>query len=297
MTSCPADRPKESLASAAWRNGDLEEGHRRYVACAANLERAGYISDVVGCTISLADIRISQGRLMEAMATYEQGLGRATPPGGPVVRGAADMHTGMAEIFLERNELDAAAKPSGYQCGAGRPRLLSSRTRTAGGSPWPASAWREGDLDAALGLLDEADRQYVSHFLPQVRPVAALRARRAGSGRAGRPRPLRWASDAGPVGRRRSRLPARVRAHHPRPGAAGSVDARTRPYARARPRDSLMRLLRAADDGSRIGSVIEILVLQALERAAPRRRGAALVRAGTGPDPRRAGGLRSDVRR
>ena len=101
----------------------------------------------------------------------------------------------MAELFLERNELDAAAKhlvastelggPAGLEQNPYRWRVAMARLRMA-----------EGDLDAALGLLDEADRQYVSHFLPRVRPVAALRARVwLRQGRLADA--LRWASDAG----------------------------------------------------------------------------------------------------
>ena len=249
------------LGLAAWWRGDLEEGHRRYVACAANLERAGYVSDMIGCAISLADIRIAQGRLRDAMATYEQGLARATPPGAPVVRGAADMHTGMAEIFLERDELDAAAKHLAASTELGelaaleqnpyRWRVAMARVREA-----------EGDLDGALGLLDEAERQYVSHFLPQVRPVAALRTRVwLAQGR--QVEALRWASESGlsadddlvylrefeHITLARVLL-ARSAQHPPSLAVAASL---------------LERLLRAADDGSRMGSVIEILVLQALE--------------------------------
>ncbi len=183
------------LGLAAWRNGDLEEGHRRYLACTANLERAGYISDTIGCAISLADIRISQGRLQDALATFERGLERATPPGAPVIRGAADMHTGMAELFLERNDLDAALRhlaastelgvPAGLEQNPYRWRIAMARVQIAEGNP-----------DAALRLLDEAERQYVSHFLPNVRPIAALRARVwLSQGRLAEA--LRWASDAG----------------------------------------------------------------------------------------------------
>jgi LuxR family maltose regulon positive regulatory protein len=35
----------------------------------------------------------------------------------------------------------------------------------------------EGDLDSALELLDEAERLYMSDFSPNVRPIAALKAR------------------------------------------------------------------------------------------------------------------------
>ncbi len=35
----------------------------------------------------------------------------------------------------------------------------------------------EGDLDAAISCLDEAERVYVGDFSPEVRPVPAVRAR------------------------------------------------------------------------------------------------------------------------
>jgi LuxR family maltose regulon positive regulatory protein len=57
----------------------------------AGLRRTGYIADTFGCAIALADIRLVQGRLGEAMRTYEQALQRAPEQDGPVLRGAADM--------------------------------------------------------------------------------------------------------------------------------------------------------------------------------------------------------------
>src|SRR6185437_10470212 len=96
------------LGLAAWTSGDLEEGHRMYTACVASLERAGHIADTVGCAIALADIRITQGRLREAMRTYERALRRATAPGEPVLRGTADMYVGMSELAREHGDLRAA---------------------------------------------------------------------------------------------------------------------------------------------------------------------------------------------
>ena len=69
------------LGLAYWTNGDLEAAHRSYAEGMAWLQRAGNISDVIGCAIALADIRIAQGRLREAMRTYEQALQLATEQG------------------------------------------------------------------------------------------------------------------------------------------------------------------------------------------------------------------------
>ena len=154
----------------------------------------------------------------------------------------------------------------------------------------------EGDLDGALDLLDEAERVYVGDFFPNVRPVPAVRARllaaQGGPGRGPRLGPR-----AGPVRRRRPVLPARVRAHHPgqgAPGAARDRAFRALPARRGQPPGAPAR-----GRGGRgpDGSVIEILVLQALAHQARGDIPAALCLRGTRADPGRAGGLRPGVRR
>ena len=62
------------LGLASWGSGDLEAGHRAYSECVAGLRQAGFFADILGCSIALADIRITQGRLGEAMRTYEHAL-------------------------------------------------------------------------------------------------------------------------------------------------------------------------------------------------------------------------------
>ncbi len=71
------------LGLASWSSGDLEAGHSAYAECMAGLYRAGYVTDTFGCAIALADIRLAQGRLGEAMRTYEQALQRAPGAGRP----------------------------------------------------------------------------------------------------------------------------------------------------------------------------------------------------------------------
>ncbi|HET6482723.1 MAG TPA: hypothetical protein VFG35_22185, partial [Actinoplanes sp.] len=108
--AAPGDHVIRAAASALlglsrWGDGDLEAAHQAYSVSVDGLRRAGHLSDVLGCSITLADIRIAQGRLHEALHTYEQALLL-----GPELRGHADMHVGMSRIAVERNDLTAAAE-------------------------------------------------------------------------------------------------------------------------------------------------------------------------------------------
>jgi len=250
------------LGLAHWTSGDLDAAHRWWADSQASLEKAGHHSDMLGCAIALADIRIAQGRLHEAMSTYERGLKVATAQGPPVLRGAADMHVGISGLLRERNDLDAALQ-----------HLLTSRELGEHvGLPQNRHRWRvamarvreaKGDLAGALDLLDEAERLYNGDLFPDVRPIAALRARvLAAQGKLDEA--LSWARERGlSVDDDLSYLRefehitlARVLlARYTAERADRSNHEATR---------LLERLLRAAEEGARTGSVIEILVLQAL---------------------------------
>ena len=197
----PADEHLGRASAAAlmglafWASGDLEAGYSGYAECMAGLRRAGHIADTFGCAIALADIRRTQGRLGEAMRTYEQALQRASEPGGPVLRGTADMYVGMSEVHRERDDLPAATQQL----------LRSQELGEHTGLPQNRYRWRvamarireaEGDLGGALDLLNEAERLYVGDFFPNVRPVPALRARvRVALGELGEA--LGWARERG----------------------------------------------------------------------------------------------------
>jgi LuxR family maltose regulon positive regulatory protein len=249
------------IGLARWGGGDLEAAHRAYSVAVEGLQRAGYIADVLGCSITLADIRITQGRLSEALETYEQALRLATQE-PTVLRGTADMYVGMSQIACERNDLPAATWHLRHAEELGehtwlpqnpyRLRVAMARVREA-----------EGDLDGALDLLEEAQGVYMGDFSPNVRPIPALRARvLAAQGRVGDA--LAWARGQGlSPGDELSYLRelehvtlARVllAQFRAQPAAAPISDA-----ARL-----LERLLQAAEAGERTGTVIEVLALQAL---------------------------------
>ncbi len=250
------------LGLASWTSGDLEAGHRSYAEGMAHLQRAGNLSDVLGCSMALADIRIAQGRLPEAKATYERGLQLATPRGAPVLRGAADMYVGLSELQREQNDLPAATEQLLHA------RELGEHT----GLPQNPYRWRvamarireaQGDPAGALALLQEAERLYVGDFFPQVQPVAAWACRVwVAQGRLGDA--LGWARQQGLSAEddlsylrefEHLTLARLLLARHTSDGVAGSLREAV---------GLLERLLQAAEAGARTGSVIEILVLQAL---------------------------------
>ena len=246
------------LGLAFWTSGDLEAAHPAWAQCAAGLRRSGQIADIFGCAIAMADIRLVQGRLGEAMRTYDQALQRASEQDGPVLRGTADMYVGMSEVHRERGDLQAATQQL----------LRSQELGEYNGLPQNPYRWRvamarirqaEGDLGGALDLLNEAERLYVGDFFPNVRPVPALKARVwIAQGRLGEA--LGWAHEQG--------LSADDDLSYLREfehiTLARMLLARSRGEPVHQVTRLLERLLLAAEEGGRTGHVIEILVLQAL---------------------------------
>jgi LuxR family maltose regulon positive regulatory protein len=121
----------------------------------------------------------------------------------------------------------------------------------------------EGDLAGALDLLQEAEHVYVSDFFPYVRPIAALVTRVwVAQGRLGEA--LDWARDLGLSAHDDlSYLREFEHITLARVLLAGSKSARTE-QSLLEAMELLERLLHAAEAGERTGSIIEILVLQAL---------------------------------
>lgn len=254
------------LGLASWASGDLEVAHQAFADGMVSVQMAGNLSDAISGTIALADIRIAQGRLREAMRTYEHSLQLATEQGEFVPRGTADLYVGLSELYHEQNNLNTAMQH------LLRSKELGERT----GLPPNQSRWHvaqarireaQGDLDGALDLLHEAERLSTRDFFPNVRPVPALVARiLVAQGRLGEA--LSWAREQG--------LSVSDAPHYLREfehiTLARILLARSKSEHADSPRleamELLERLLKAAQEGGRMGSVIEILMLQALAHQA-----------------------------
>jgi LuxR family maltose regulon positive regulatory protein len=121
----------------------------------------------------------------------------------------------------------------------------------------------QGDLDCALDLLDKAERLYISNFSPNVRPIATRKIRVwVAQGRLDEA--LGWVREQGlSVENELSYLHEFDHITLARVLLARYQSDRT-DHSIQEAMGLLERLLKAAKEGGRIGSVIEILVLQAL---------------------------------
>jgi LuxR family maltose regulon positive regulatory protein len=249
------------LGLAEYASGDLQAAERALLDFQANMWKAGDIANAIGITFILANIKLAQGRLREAVSAYQQSLQLAVSRGTPFFIGASDLYRGLSELLCEQGDREAAAQ-----------HLLTAQKLGEQGAltGWPhrlcvAQARikeAHGDLAGALDLLDEAERQYVRNPLPD-RPVAALKARvwvRQGK----LTEALAWVreQDLSP----NDDLSYLREFEHLT--LARVLIAR---YKTDRADDALQvalglleRLLQAAEEGGRTGSVIEILMLQAL---------------------------------
>jgi LuxR family maltose regulon positive regulatory protein len=246
---------------AHWARGELDDASARYTTCIAGLQRAGHVSDVLGCTLTVADIRVAQGRLRDAQATLEGGLRLAgTATGSP--RGVADMHVGLSQVALERGLFTEARDRLEVAHGLGEEHGLPQNPyRLRAARAMLAAA--DGDLATALALLAEAQQVYLGDFSPDVRPLHATAARlhvRAGDVDAA----LRWAHDhdvtaSQGLGYLREfeqvTLAEVLLARHRRDGGEELLDEADR---------LLERLRTAAYDGGRVATVIDVVILQGL---------------------------------
>ena len=257
--------PKDDIylrASAAitlefthWTTGNLEGSLRGMHAWIEDMQRLGNQVFAIASAFAVADMQVILGRLGEAEKTLRQAIQLAAVHGREAENITAHHHLGLALLAHERGE-DAAAAQS-LQTAAD----LDQHTTLV---DWPYR-WKlaqarlkesDGEWDEALDLLDEAGRVYVNNAIPLLQPVQAHKARvylkqgrldKAASWE--RERGLSVTDEVNYLGEYEYLTLARVRLGD---GIFTGVN------------ELLERLLRLAETQKRTGSVIEILLTQAL---------------------------------
>jgi LuxR family maltose regulon positive regulatory protein len=251
-----------TLEVTHWASGDLESARSALGDWMNSMQKAGNFVFVVASAFAVADILVEQGHLREAEKTYQQSLQLAAEHGKEAQQVTAHHYLGLAMLHHEMGEDAAAAEH------LQKARELGEQTTLV---DWPyrwhlaQARLKEsgGDLEAALVQLDEARRVYVKNPVPDTRPIEALKAkvylkqgRLALAQDWAHARGLSADDEISYLGEFEHLNLARVlmAEYQSRRGRRSFLQAI----------GLLERLLKAAEAQRRIGSVIEILVAQAL---------------------------------
>jgi len=250
------------LGIAAWAQGDVSTALPTFTEAMASLRATGNLVDELSSTVALADMWLAAGRPHTARRIYERALQAAQDQGEPVPRATADLHVGLSEIDLEAGDIASAERHLETAAALGeRASMTENRYRWFVATGRVAAA--EGDAQRAVDLLDQAEQLQRPSLVPNVRPVAAVRARlHIAQGRLAEA--ADWARETGvsatdEVGYLSEfdhltvvrLLLARHRAHHD----VGAIEQAL---------GLLDRLREAAENTGRAGSLIEIRMLTAL---------------------------------
>lgn len=164
------------LGLAAWAKGDVGTAFDTFTAAVASLHAAGNTVDELTSTVVLADLLIAAGRPAEARGLYERALELAEAHGEPVARATATLHVGLSEMDCDAGDLDAATRHLDAAASlAERAPMTESLHRWFVARGRVAAAG--GDRSEAVALLTRAAEVYRPGFFPDVRPIAAIRAR------------------------------------------------------------------------------------------------------------------------
>jgi LuxR family maltose regulon positive regulatory protein len=254
------------LALAYWARGDLEAAHRTFTDALASMRLCGHGLDAIRGIFVLGDLRVGQGRLREAASIYERGLQVAAEEVHPTPPETDELYLGLSEVHREWGELEAAARFLATVT------QLADRTAHRGNRQrWCTAMARileaRGDLPGALALLDEAESHDVRTPIPRVRPIAAIKVRFWIAQR-------RFAESADWVDAQNLSTSddlAYLREFE-HVTLARLLLARHQPGADERDLHDVVQLLdrlaTAAQEGGRMGSLIEILMLQSLAQQA-----------------------------
>lgn len=180
LTLAPEDdhfmraQTKAILGGTYWANGDLEAACKSMSDWIDNAQKAGNFAFAIASASGKADILTEQGHLREALRTYLQSLQLASEhetESQPII---AHHHLGLALLYHEMRDDESAAQHFQKSMELGQQSVLRdwSYRKYLAQAQWKES---DGDLDSALDLLDDAQRFYARSLIPNTRPVDAIK--------------------------------------------------------------------------------------------------------------------------
>ncbi len=165
-----------TLEFTHWATGNLEASLRAMYDWIENMQRLGNQVFAIASAFAVADMQMTLGRLGEAEKALRQAIQQAAALGREAESVTAHHHLGLALLAYERGDDKATAGHLQTAADIGKDSTLVD---------WPYR-WNlaqarlkesAGEWDAALEFFDEARRVYVKNPVPMLQPVEAHKAR------------------------------------------------------------------------------------------------------------------------
>ncbi|MGI8459625.1 MAG: LuxR C-terminal-related transcriptional regulator, partial [Propionibacteriaceae bacterium] len=164
------------LGFAAWAQGDVSTALATFTQAVTSLHAAGSRVDGLSGTVVLADLWLVAGRPSTARRVCAEALGVAEAHGAPVARAAAEVHVALSELDVELGDLDSARRHLDSAAALAH-RVATNESRHRWFVAKALLARADGDPDEAVQHLNQAEQLYRPGFFPEVRPIAAIKAR------------------------------------------------------------------------------------------------------------------------
>lgn len=166
-----------ALSSLAhWANGELsiaEQELTEYIA-EASANNAG--NEELELIPILAEMRMTSGNLYSAHEAYATALQLLNEQQNNKYNGVEDLHRGVAEIYREWQNLDKALEHLRIAEELAEQHIMMLDWKHRYNVSWARLKLTLGDFTSALAHLDEAQKHYIRSPLPLVRPIPALKA-------------------------------------------------------------------------------------------------------------------------
>ena len=250
------------LALMYWAEGELEAAYSLLAEAMNDFKMAGPIAFAISGTYGLADIKVAQGHLLEARQIYKRSLQIVMEQEGEIIRGITDIYWGLGMLHHEQGDVEIAEQYLAKSEELGDQMALPD---------WPHRKRRvlaqmeavQGNFEDAHNLLDEAEQLYFRGPVPDIRSIPALKAH-VWIQQGKLTEAWKWARDQGLSVA--DELSYRREFEHLTFVRLLVAEYKTNQteHAISEAMELLQRLLGAAEDGHRLGSMLEILVMQAL---------------------------------
>ena len=162
------------LGGMYWANGDLDSASKSMSDWIDNAQKAGNFFFAIASGSGKADIQKEQGHLREALKTYQASLQLASKHETETQRIIAHHHLGLALLYHEMQDDESAARHFQMSMELGQQSLLQD---------WSYRKYLalarlkefEGDLDSALNFLEDAQPFYLRSLIPNTHPIDAIK--------------------------------------------------------------------------------------------------------------------------